>query len=72
MHFTPTSAMLAAALSSLGIYKVTVQTSSRCGPCLARSSVLHEMIVTAVEQDLELRVNEAVVLQTLVAERRAA
>ena len=58
---------LAAALSLLGIYKVTDLIE------MARSSVLHEMIVTAVEQDyLEQRVNEAVVLQTLVAERRAA
>jgi hypothetical protein len=30
------------------------------------------MIVTTVEQGLEQRVNEAVVVQTLVAERRAA
>ena len=58
---------LAAALSLLGIYKVTDLIE------MVRSSVLHEMIVTAVEQDyLEQRVNEAVVLQTLVAERRAA
>ena len=57
---------LAAALSSLGIYVVTDLIE------MARSIVLHEMIVTAVEQGLEQRVNEAVVLQTLVAERRAA
>ena len=36
---------LAAALSLLGIYKVTDLIE------MARSSVLHEMIVTAVEQD---------------------
>jgi hypothetical protein len=59
---------LAAALFLLGIYKVTDLIENE----MARSSVLHEMIVTAVEQDyLEQRVNGAGVLQTLVAERRA-
>ena len=59
---------LAAALFLLGIYKVTDLIENE----MARSSVLHEMIVTAVEQDyLEQRANGAVVLQTLVAERRA-
>jgi hypothetical protein len=40
--------MLAAALSSLGIYKVTDLIE------MARSSVLHTMIVTAVEHDLDV------------------
>jgi hypothetical protein len=42
---------LAAALSSLGIYDYVVTDLIE----MARSSVLHEMIVTAVEQGLEQR-----------------
>ena len=58
---------LASALTVLGINNLADLVE------IARSGVLEEMIVTAVEwQNLEQRVNEAVVVQTLVAERRAA